>query len=79
MAVSLFLGFVGVYFLLHSFVFKQALALAGRTAAAATPGVPVRSGPTTRSSPLLHNDFADTEMPEDSRAQPLSSTQYGDL
>lgn len=58
--------------------FKQALASAGRPAAAAAPGVPVRSGP-TRSSPLLHNDFADTEMPEDSRAQPLSSTQYGDL
>ncbi|MDY0106418.1 MAG: hypothetical protein RBS27_07095 [Giesbergeria sp.] len=58
--------------------FKQALAAAGRPAAAAAPGVPVRSGP-TRSSPLLHNDFADTEMPEDSRAQPLSSTQYGDL
>ena len=59
--------------------FKQALASAGRTVAAAAPGVPVRSGPSTRSSPLLHNDFADTEMPEDSRAQPLSSTQYGDL
>ena len=59
--------------------FKQALASAGRPAAAAAPGVPVRSGPSTRSSPLLHNDFADTEMPEDSRAQPLSSTQYGDL
>ena len=58
--------------------FKQALASAGRPAAAAAPGVAVRSGP-TRSSPLLHNDFADTEMPEDSRAQPLSSTQYGDL
>lgn len=59
--------------------FKQALATAGRPAAAAAPGVAVRSGPTTRSSPLLHNDFADTEMPEDSRAQPLSTTQYGDL
>jgi len=59
--------------------FKQALASAGRPAAAAAPGVSVRSGPSTRSSPLLHNDFADTEMPEDSRAQPLSSTQYGDL
>jgi hypothetical protein len=33
-----------------------------------------------RSSPLLQNDFADTEMPEsDSRPQDLSGTQYGDL
>ena len=59
--------------------FKQALASAGRPAATAAPGVPVRSGP-MRSSPLLHNDFADTEMPEsDSRQQDLSGTQYGDL
>ena len=59
--------------------FKQALASAGRPAAAASPGVPVRSGP-MRSSPLLQNDFADTEMPEsDSRPQDLSGTQYGDL
>lgn len=58
--------------------FKHALAAAGRPAAADVPGVPVRSGP-TRTSALLHNDFADTELPENSRAQPLSSTQYGDL
>ena len=57
---------------------KHALAAAGRPAAADVPGVPVRSGP-TRTSALLHNDFADTELPENSRAQPLSSTQYGDL
>ena len=59
--------------------FKQALASAGRPTATSSPGVPVRSGP-MRSSPLLHNDFADTEMPEsDSRPQDLSGTQYGDL
>jgi len=59
--------------------FKQALASAGRPAATSSPGVPVRSGP-MRSSPLLQNDFADTEMPEsDSRPQDLSGTQYGDL
>jgi len=58
--------------------FKQALAASARPApAAAAPGVPVRSGPMR--SVLLQNDFAETELPEDSRAQDLSGTQYGDL
>ena len=59
--------------------FKQALAAAAaaRTPAATTPGVPLRSGP-RRNAP--GNDFADTVMPEqDSRAQSLSNTQYGEL
>jgi len=59
--------------------FKQALAATAtaRPAPAASPGVAVRSGPMR--SVLLQNDFAETEMPEDSRAQDLSGTQYGDL
>lgn len=58
--------------------FKQALAASARPApVAAAPGVPVRSGPMR--SVLLQNDFAETELPEDSRAQDLSGTQYGDL
>ena len=59
--------------------FKQALAsaAAARAPAAATPGVPQRSG---ARRPPLTNDFADTVMPDqDSRAQSLSSTQYGEL
>lgn len=57
--------------------FKQALASSSRPAPAPAPGVAVRSGPMR--SVLLQNDFAETEMPEDSRAQDLSGTQYGDL
>lgn len=58
--------------------FKQALAASSRPApAVAAPGVAVRSGPMR--SVLLQNDFAETELPEDSRAQDLSGTQYGDL
>ena len=60
--------------------FKQALATAAArapTAAAAAPGVPQRSG---ARRPPATNDFADTVMPDqDSRAQSLSSTQYGEL
>ena len=59
--------------------FKQALAsaAAARAPAASAPGVAQRSGP--RPAPA-HNDFADTVMPDqDSRAQSLSNTQYGDL
>jgi len=57
--------------------FKQALASSSRPAPAPAPGVAVRSGPMR--SVLLQNDFAETELPEDSRAQDLSGTQYGDL
>ena len=59
--------------------FKQALATAAaaRAPAAAAPGVPQRSG---ARRPPATNDFADTVMPDqDSRAQSLSSTQYGEL
>ena len=59
--------------------FKQALAspAAARTPTATTPGVPQRSG---ARRPPLTNDFADTVLPDqDSRAQSLSSTQYGEL
>ena len=62
--------------------FKRALANAAgssaATAAAAKPGVPVRSGPLLpRSQPT---GFEDTEMPDaDSPAPDLSSTQYGEL
>ena len=59
--------------------FKQALAsaAAARAPTATTPGVPQRSG---ARRPPLTNDFADTVMPDqDSRAQSLSSTQYGEL
>ena len=59
--------------------FKQALAsaAAARAPAATTPGVPQRSG---ARRPPATNDFADTVMPDqDSRAQSLSSTQYGEL
>ena len=51
---------------------------AAATAAAAKPGVPVRSGPLLpRSQPT---GFEDTEMPDaDSPAPDLSSTQYGEL
>ena len=59
--------------------FKQALATAAaaRAPAAAPAGVPHRSGP-RRPAPV--NDFPDTVMPDqDSRAQSLSSTQYGEL
>ena len=60
--------------------FKRALAAAAaaRAPVASAPGVAVRSG--GRPVPAGSRDFADTEMPEqDSRAQTLSSTQYGDL
>lgn len=59
--------------------FKQALAsaAAARAPAATTPGVPQRTG---ARRPPPTNDFADTVMPDqDSRAQSLSSTQYGEL
>lgn len=62
--------------------FKRALASAAgasaATAAAAKPGVPVRSGPLlSRSQPT---GFEDTEMVgADSPAPDLSSTQYGEL
>ena len=59
--------------------FKQALAsaAAARAPTATTPVVPQRSG---ARRPPLTNDFADTVMPDqDSRAQSLSSTQYGEL
>ena len=63
--------------------FKRALAsAAGGTAAgvaaAARPGVPVRSGPIL--PPAQPTGFEDTEMPgADSPAPDLSSTQYGEL
>ena len=62
--------------------FKRALANAAGSvsvpAAAAKPGVPVRSGPLLPPSPPT--GFEDTEMPgADSPAPDLSSTQYGDL
>jgi len=62
--------------------FKRALAnAAGATAApaaAAKPGVPVRSGPLL--PPAQPTGFEDTEMPgADSPSPDLSSTQYGDL
>ena len=59
--------------------FKQALATAaaGRAPAAPTPGIPQRSGPRR---PAATNDFPDTVMPDqESRAQSLSNTQYGEL
>lgn len=60
--------------------FKQALAAAAAArapTATAAPGVAQRSGPRR---PALSSDFADTVMPEqDSRAQNLSNTQYGEL
>ena len=60
--------------------FKQALASAAArapTAGAPTPGMAQRSGPRR---PAPSNDFADTVMPEqESRAQSLSNTQYGEL
>ena len=63
--------------------FKRALAdAAGRApvapAAAARPGVAVRSGPLL--PPSHSTDFADTEMPgSDGRSTALSTTQYGEL
>ena len=58
--------------------FKRALANAASSssapAAAAKPGVPLRSGPLLPSTPSP-TGFEDTEMP----APDLSSTQYGDL
>ncbi len=62
--------------------FKRALAnAAGSTAApaaAAKPGVPVRSGPLL--PPAQPTGFEDTEMPgADSPSPDLSSTQYGEL
>ena len=62
--------------------FKRALAnAAGATAApaaAAKPGVPVRSGPLL--PPAQPTGFEDTEMPgADGPAPDLSSTQYGEL
>ncbi|MBW8462062.1 hypothetical protein [Acidovorax sp.] len=62
--------------------FKRALAnAAGATAApaaAAKPGVPVRSGPLL--PPAQPTGFEDTEMPgADSPPPDLSSTQYGEL
>ncbi len=62
--------------------FKRALAnAAGATAApaaAAKPGVPVRSGPLL--PPSQPTGFEDTEMPgADSPSPDLSSTQYGEL
>ena len=63
--------------------FKRALAdAAGRApvapAAAARPGVAVRSGPLL--PPSHSTDFADTEMPgSDGQSTALSTTQYGEL
>jgi len=62
--------------------FKRALANAGGAAAtpaaAARPGVPVRSGPLL--PPSQPTGFEDTEMPgADGPAPDLSSTQYGEL
>jgi len=62
--------------------FKRALANAAgssaATAAAAKPGVPVRSGPLL--PPSQPTGFEDTEMPgADGPAPDLSSTQYGEL
>ena len=62
--------------------FKRALASAGAAtaapAAAAKPGVPVRSGPLL--SPSRPTGFEDTEMPgSDGPSPDLSSTQYGEL
>lgn len=60
--------------------FKRALATAAaaRVPMTAASGVPVQSGARRRAPQGI--DFADTEMPDqDSRAQSLSSTQYGDL
>ena len=63
--------------------FKRALAdAAGRApvapAAAARPGVAVRSGPLL--PPSQSTDFADTEMPgSDGQSTALSTTQYGEL
>ena len=63
--------------------FKRALAdAAGRApvapAAAARPGVAVRSGPLL--PPSHSTDFADTEMPgSDGQGTALSTTQYGEL
>ena len=60
--------------------FKRALAAAAavRVPVAAAPGVAVRTG--ARRGAPQGVDFADTEMPDqDSRAQSLSGTQYGDL
>lgn len=60
--------------------FKRALAAAAaaRVPVAAALGVAVRTG--ARRGAPQGVDFADTEMPDqDSRAQSLSGTQYGDL
>lgn len=60
--------------------FKRALATAAaaRVPVIAAPGVSTRSA--ARNPVPGGADFPDTEMPEhDSRAQSLSSTQYGDL
>ena len=62
--------------------FKRALANAASTAptpaAAARPGVPVRSGPLRPQPPAT--GFEDTEMPgADGPSPDLSSTQYGEL
>jgi len=62
--------------------FKRALANAAGSsaapAAAARPGVPVRSGPLL--PPSQPTGFEDTEMPgADGQAPDLSSTQYGEL
>jgi hypothetical protein len=63
--------------------FKRALADAASSptaapAAAARPGVPVRSGPLL--PPSSSTGFADTEMPgSDAPSPDLSSTQYGEL
>ena len=60
--------------------FKQALASAAArapTASTPAPGMAQRSGPRR---PAPSSDFADTVMPEqESRAQSLSNTQYGEL
>lgn len=60
--------------------FKRALATAAaaRLPVTAASGATVQSGARRREAHGI--DFADTEMPDqDSRAQSLSSTQYGDL
>lgn len=59
--------------------FKRALASAAAARVpAAAPGVALRTGARRGAPPSA--DFADTEMPEqDSRAQSLSNTQYGEL
>ena len=53
--------------------FKKAL---GSTVRPSAPGIAVRTGPLRRP---VADDFADTEMPPETRGPDLSGTQYGDL